>query len=210
MPRLERCHHAHCGRTHLHGGYLDQPDRSCCGEQRGDASAVTYLYAMDGGTSAAGTGMDVTTGVHTVNIVAVWTNGDNTATVGGYLARVDKQQPATPAIKESVSASGTGVLLTLTFQTDPRRQRKRQTHPAGWHANGERRWQKPTYTAAKTERSTSRSLMWPETAKRLPTPSPQWTPPSRRSRCLRRIPHRNHDAERNRRNADLHGCGIGT
>lgn len=46
-----------------------------------DASDVTYYYAMDSGTSAAATGMDVTTGVHTVNIVAKDVYG-NAATVG--------------------------------------------------------------------------------------------------------------------------------
>jgi hypothetical protein len=77
---------------------------------------VTYYYDMDGGTSSAGTGMDVVAGVHTVNIKAVDEYG-NTTVVGGYIARVDKQQPAVPEIRESVS--GGSVVLTLTLQIDP-------------------------------------------------------------------------------------------
>jgi hypothetical protein len=81
-----------------------------------DASKVTYYYDMDGGASAAAVSMDVTSGVHTVNIKAVDEFG-NTAVVGDYLARVDKQQPAEPEIRESVS--GGTVVLTLTLQADP-------------------------------------------------------------------------------------------
>ena len=81
-----------------------------------DASKVTYYYDMDGGTSAAATGMDVVAGVHTVNIKAVDEYGNSTV-VGGYIARVDKQQPAVPEIRESVS--GSSIVLTLTLQTDP-------------------------------------------------------------------------------------------
>ncbi len=81
-----------------------------------DASKVTYYYAMDDGTSAAGTGMDVVAGVHTVNILAVDEFG-NTANFGGYLARVDKQQPAEPDISESIS--GGAVVLSFTFHADP-------------------------------------------------------------------------------------------
>ena len=81
-----------------------------------DASKVTYYYDMDGGTSAAATGMDVTQGVHTVNIRAVDEYGNSTV-VGAYLARVDKQQPAVPEIRESVS--GGAVVLSLTLSADP-------------------------------------------------------------------------------------------
>jgi hypothetical protein len=81
-----------------------------------DASKVTYYYAMDDGTSAAATSMDVVSGVHTVNILATDEYG-NTTNLGGYLARVDKQQPAEPDISESIS--GGAVLLSFTFHTDP-------------------------------------------------------------------------------------------
>ncbi len=81
-----------------------------------DASKVTYYYAMDDGTSAAATSMDVVAGVHTVNILATDEYG-NTTNLGGYLARVDKQQPAEPDISESIS--GGAVVLSFTFHTDP-------------------------------------------------------------------------------------------
>jgi len=81
-----------------------------------DASKVTYYYDMDGGTSAAAASMEVTSGVHTVNIKAVDEYG-NTSVVGAYVARVDKQQPAVPEIRESVS--GGNVVMTLTLQGDP-------------------------------------------------------------------------------------------
>jgi hypothetical protein len=60
--------------------------------------------------------MEVTQGVHTVNIKAVDEYG-NSAVVGDYIARVDKQQPAVPDIRESTS--GGSVIMTLTLQTDP-------------------------------------------------------------------------------------------
>jgi hypothetical protein len=68
------------------------------------------------GAIASTTGMDVVTGVHTVWITAVDEFG-NATLVGGYLARVDKQQPAVPVIRESIS--GANVLLSLTLQADP-------------------------------------------------------------------------------------------
>ena len=60
--------------------------------------------------------MDVVAGVHYVHITAVDEYG-NATYVGAYLARVDKQQPAVPDIRESIS--GGNVVLTLTFQADP-------------------------------------------------------------------------------------------
>jgi len=103
------------GRTYTAGTWTNQTV-TVVANSSVDASKVTYYYDMDGGTSAAGTGMDVTAGVHTVNIKAVDEYG-NTTIVGGYLARVDKQQPAVPEIRESIS--GGSVVLTLTLQTDP-------------------------------------------------------------------------------------------
>jgi len=41
----------------------------------------------------------------------------NTANLGGYLARVDKQQPAEPDISESIS--GGAVVLSFNFRADP-------------------------------------------------------------------------------------------
>ncbi|MEN6635523.1 MAG: Ig-like domain-containing protein, partial [Clostridiaceae bacterium] len=81
-----------------------------------DASKVTYYYAMDDGTSAAAASMDVVSGVHTVNILATDEFG-NTTNLGGYLARVDKQQPAEPGISESIS--GGSVILAFAFHADP-------------------------------------------------------------------------------------------
>ena len=133
------------GRTYTAGVWTNQTVRVVASSAV-DASDVTYYYAMDSGASAAATGMDVTTGVHTVNIVAKDVYG-NAASVGGYLARVDKQQPATPVIKESVSASGTGVVLTLTLQTDPGGSgNDKLTLPDGTTVNASGN---PTYTAAK-------------------------------------------------------------
>ena len=60
--------------------------------------------------------MDVVTGVHTVNVLAVDEFG-NTTNLGGYLARVDKQQPAEPDISESIS--GGRVVLAFAFHADP-------------------------------------------------------------------------------------------
>jgi len=81
-----------------------------------DDSKVIYYYDMDGGVSAAASNMEVTSGVRTVNIKAVDEYG-NAAVVGAYLARVDKQQPAVPEIRENVS--GGNVVMTLTLQGDP-------------------------------------------------------------------------------------------
>ncbi|MBA4348050.1 MAG: hypothetical protein C0413_04280 [Clostridiales bacterium] len=81
-----------------------------------DASKVTYYYDMDGDASASAANMEVTSGVHTVNIKAVDEYG-NSAIVGAYLARVDKQQPAVPEIRESVS--GGNIVMTLMLQGDP-------------------------------------------------------------------------------------------
>ena len=103
------------GRTYTAGTWTNQTV-TVVASSAVDASKVTYFYDMDGGTSAAAAGMDVTAGVHTVNIKAV-DEYNNTATVGAYIARVDKQQPAVPEIRESIS--GGSVVLTLTFQTDP-------------------------------------------------------------------------------------------
>lgn len=87
------------GRTYTPGTWTNQTV-TVVASSAADASKVTYYYDMDGGTSAAGTGMDVVAGVHTVNIKAVDEYG-NTTVVGGYIARVDKQQPATPEIRQS-------------------------------------------------------------------------------------------------------------
>ncbi len=103
------------GRTYAAGTWTNQTVNVVASSAE-DASKVTYYYDMDGGTSAAATGMDVTAGVHTVNIKAA-DEYNNTATVGAYLARVDKQQPAVPEIVESIS--GGSVVLTLTLQGDP-------------------------------------------------------------------------------------------
>ena len=103
------------GRAYTAGTWTNQTV-TVVASSAADASKVTYYYDMDSGTSAAATGMDVVAGVHTVNIKAVDEYG-NTTVVGGYLARVDKQQPAVPEIRESIS--GGSVVLMLTLQTDP-------------------------------------------------------------------------------------------
>ncbi len=103
------------GRTYTAGTWTNQTV-SVVASSATDASKVTYYYAMDGGTSAAGTGMDVVAGVHTVDITAM-DEFSNTQKVGSYLARVDKQQPAEPEVSES--SSGASIVLSFTFATDP-------------------------------------------------------------------------------------------
>ncbi len=103
------------GRTYTAGTWTNQTV-TVVAVSSVDASKVTYYYDMDGGASAAAASMEVTQGVHTVNIKAVDEYG-NSAVVGDYLARVDKQQPAVPDIRESTS--GGSVIMTLTLQTDP-------------------------------------------------------------------------------------------
>ncbi len=100
--------------------------------------------AIGGGAIESSTGMDVVTGVHTIYITAVDEYG-NATFVGGYLARVDKQQPAVPVIRESIS--GANVLLSLTLQADPGNSgNDKLTLPDGTtvRATGT-----PTYAAAK-------------------------------------------------------------
>jgi hypothetical protein len=103
------------GKTYTEGTWTNQTV-TVTASSSVDASKVTYYYDMDGGTSAAAANMEVTSGVHTVNIRAEDEFGNSTV-VGAYLVRVDKQQPAVPEIRESVS--GGTVVLTLTLQADP-------------------------------------------------------------------------------------------
>ncbi len=81
-----------------------------------DLNPVTFQYAQDGAAYAAAANSVVTTGVHSVYILAT-DAFDNAAEFGPYLARVDKQAPAVPKITESIS--GANILLTLTFNGDP-------------------------------------------------------------------------------------------
>ncbi len=81
-----------------------------------DLNPVTFQYAQDGAAYAAAENSVVTTGVHSVYILAT-DAFDNAAEFGPYQARVDKQPPAVPKIAESLS--GANILLTLTFTADP-------------------------------------------------------------------------------------------
>ncbi|NCC22258.1 MAG: tandem-95 repeat protein [Alphaproteobacteria bacterium] len=81
-----------------------------------DASTVVYYYAMDGAAEEAGDGMTVTGGVRTVSVIARDEFGNQTA-LGGYLARVDKQPPAVPQMRESIS--GANVIVSFSLQADP-------------------------------------------------------------------------------------------
>ncbi|NLI52951.1 MAG: hypothetical protein GX417_01345, partial [Clostridiales bacterium] len=103
------------GKTYKEGAWTNQTVTVVASSAK-DVSSVSYYYSMDGGESAVGSGVDVMAGVHTVGITARDEFGNSTE-VGSYLARVDKQQPAAPAIRES--ASGASVVLTFTMQTDP-------------------------------------------------------------------------------------------
>ena len=103
------------GKTYKAGTWTNQTV-TVVASSASDVSTVTYYYSMDGGESVAGSGMDVTSGVHNVGVTAKDEFG-NATNVGTYLARVDKQQPAVPEILESVS--GGSVVLTFTLKTDP-------------------------------------------------------------------------------------------
>jgi hypothetical protein len=77
---------------------------------------VTFRYALDGDAFEAAENMAVTNGVHSVYVLATDVF-DNAASFGGYLARVDKQAPAAPAVQERTS--GSNIILSFTFRADP-------------------------------------------------------------------------------------------
>ena len=81
-----------------------------------DASSVTFQYSLEDKSFTTSDNKVVTAGTHNVYVLATDEFG-NAAQFGGYLARVDKQQPAVPTIAESVS--GTKALLKFTLATDP-------------------------------------------------------------------------------------------
>ncbi|MEZ4509170.1 MAG: hypothetical protein R2881_05865 [Eubacteriales bacterium] len=123
--------------------------------------------------------------------------------MGDYLARVDKQQPAEPEIRESVS--GGTVVLTLTLQTDPGGSGNDKLTP-GWHDGQSDR-------NADLCRHKERQLY-------LHTDGYRGQPQGvyvrgqqggHHEACdhprLRCIPHRNHDAGRDLRDTDVYRRG---
>ena len=117
----------------------------------GEKTRIAGILPLDSKSAAVSSGspkpadsMDVVAGVHHVHITAVDEYG-NATYVGAYLARVDKQQPAVPDIRESIS--GANVQLTLTFLADPGNSgNNRLTLPDGTVV---RATDNPTYLVAK-------------------------------------------------------------
>ena len=81
-----------------------------------DASRVVFSYAIEDKAYEVAANRTVTSGVHTVYVLAKDEFG-NAGEFGGYLVRIDKQAPAVPEV--SMTAPGTGMQISLTPKADP-------------------------------------------------------------------------------------------
>ena len=103
------------GKAYTAGTWTNQ-DVTVVAVSAQDASAVTFKYALEDKSFAAGTAKTVTQGVHSVFILATDAYG-NAAEFGGYQVKIDKLAPAVPT--SEVALNGQEAVLHLTLLSDP-------------------------------------------------------------------------------------------